>query len=168
MHLALCYWYLLVYRIAEKATIQLKKINIDADREKVLPTLSETILPKTKAPGAIDIFAHLFIIKMVNDCYTSKNQQKFMSGLKSFETKARSDFNSTFVNCTTSQKEAIVTGLEENKNGDNDFRFFYSSVKKLTIQAYTTSKFYVTKVQVYQLVPGKFQECVPIDKFQAV
>lgn len=150
-----------------KASIKLNEIDIDADQEKLLAELSETILPKTDAPGAKDMVAHLFIMKMVDDCYTSENQERFVSGLKAFDAKAESDFSNTFFNCTASEKEALLTELEA-KKAEDDLHFFYSSVKKLTIQAYTNSKFYLTKVQEYRLVPGKFKGCVPIDKFKGV
>ncbi len=48
----------------------------------MLAELAETILPKTDTPGAKDLAAHLFALKMVDDCYTKTNQEKYMKGMK--------------------------------------------------------------------------------------
>ena len=40
--------------------------------------------------------------------------------------------------------------------------FFYQSTKKLTIQAYTTCEYYMTKIRGYNIIPGKFQGCIPL------
>ena len=145
-----------------KASILLKKISISSDQEKLLAELTETILPKTDGPGAKDISAHLFALMMVDDCYKKEDQQKFMAGIIAFEAKAKKQFGKPFIDCNAKEKEGLLTELEANRSGDENLAYFYSTVKKLTIQAYTTSKFYLTNVKVYKLVPGPFSGCVPV------
>ena len=69
----------------QKVSIPLKKIRIDPDDENMLAELAETILPKTDSPGAKDLSAHLFALKMVDDCYTKANQENYIQGMKDFE-----------------------------------------------------------------------------------
>lgn len=141
-----------------KASILLKKISIGGSQEKLLAELAETIIPATDTPGAKDISAHLFALKMLDDCYKKEDQEKFMKGLKAFEKKT----DGKFVKMPLPEKETLLRELEAKKTGDADLDYFYSTTKRLTIQAYTTSKFYLTKVQVYQLIPGHFSGCVPV------
>lgn len=147
-----------------KASILLKQLSIDGDQEALLAALSETIIPTTDTPGAKDVFAHLFALMMVDDCYNKEDQQKFTGGLKAFEAKTKKDFNKSFVDLSPTEKEGLLTQLEANKGAKDDLSFFYAATKKLTIQAYTTSKYYLTKVQVYELVPGRYHGCVPVKK----
>lgn len=147
-----------------KASILLKKISIDGGQEKLLAELSETIIPKTDTPGAKDVSAHLFALMMVDDCYKAEDQQQFIAGLKAFEAQTKNKFSHSFIDCTPSEREALLTGLDGKKTGNADLDYFYATVKKLTIQSYTTSKFYLTNVQVYKLVPGHFYGCVPVKK----
>ncbi|HEV2478171.1 MAG TPA: hypothetical protein VGS79_00845, partial [Puia sp.] len=56
----------------------------------------------------------------------------------------------------------LLTALETKKFPDQDLIFFYTTTKKLTIQAYTSSQYYLTKIQVYELVPGRWHGCVPV------
>jgi hypothetical protein len=69
----------------EKVSVPLKLIHIEPADERMLAELTETILPKTDTPGAKDLAAHLFALKMVDVCYTKENQEKYIQGMKDFE-----------------------------------------------------------------------------------
>jgi hypothetical protein len=52
-----------------KASILVKNFSITTDQEAMLAELTESIIPKTSTPGAKDIYAHLFVLKMVDDLW---------------------------------------------------------------------------------------------------
>lgn len=145
-----------------KASILVKNFKIDTNQEELLAELSESIIPKTDTPGAKDISAHLFVLKMVDDCRSKSNQQRFVSGLKTFQEFASKELNTSFYKADAEQRKKILQALESSKE-DNDLVYFYRTAKGLTIQAYTSSQFYLTKVKVYELVPGRWNGCVPIE-----
>ena len=145
-----------------KASILLKNISITGEQEKMLAELAETIIPKTDTPGAKDISAHLFALKMADDCAKKEDQQKFMQGLAAFEKLTKDKFKKSFLECTPQQRQQLLSELEAKKDSKDDIQFFYAGMKGLTIQAYTTSQFYLTKVHVYKLVPGPFKGCIPV------
>lgn len=145
-----------------KVSILLKKISIDAEQEKLLAELSETIIPKTGTSPAKDLSAHLFVLMMVDDCYNKEDQQKFIAGLKAFQVRSKSEYNKSFISFNQGERESYLNSIDEKKSGDDNLDYFYATVKKLTIQSYTTSKYFLTKVQVYQLIPGHFSGCVPV------
>lgn len=111
----------------------------EINTQQVLTDLSEKILP-----GANEIGAPQFILRMVNDCFPKEEQDTFYRGLRKF-----TDGN------------ADITALNGKKIDDGDLSSFYGSVKSLTIQCYTNSKPYMTNVRVYELVPGRYHGCVP-------
>jgi hypothetical protein len=145
-----------------KSAILLKNFSIDGEQENLLEELMETILPKTSTPGAKDIYAHLFALKMLDDCYKKEDQQKFVGGMKQFQKKAKSELNASFVKATLPQRHTLLKKIEADKNSKDDLAYFYSTTKQLAIQAYTTSQYYLTKVQVYEMVPGRYHGCVPV------
>ena len=152
-----------------KASILLKNISITAAQEKMLAELVETIIPKTDTPGAKDISAHLFALKMADDCAKKEDQQKFMQGLAAFEKLTKDKFGKSFLDCTPEQRHQLLTELEADKDPkDEALLFFYGGMKGLTIEAYTTSQFYLTKVRVYKLVPGPFKGCIPVSSAKNV
>ncbi len=145
-----------------KSSVLLRNIQINGVQEKNLAELAETIIPATATPGAKDISAHLFVLKMVDDCHTKEDQQKFLNGMAQFEKIVDDAYNRSFQQCNATERQAVVSGINGKKDLDPALLFFYNTTKKLTIQAYTTSQFYLTKLQVYKMVPGKYQGCVPV------
>ena len=146
------------------SSLSLKNIKINSKEEELLAELSETIIPKTDTPGAKDVSAHLFALMMMDDCNTPENQDKFTKGLKEFEEFTKNKFDKSFVQCTPAERTEILKSIESKKDIPENVVFFYTNMKRLTVQAFTTSEYYSTKVQVYKLVPGKFYGCVPVKK----
>lgn len=138
-----------------------KNISIDTSQEALLAEISETIIPKTETPGAKDIYAHLFVLKMIDDCRSTEDQDKFVKGLSSFEKYARSNSSSSFIKLSPEERLSLLKTLDKREEKD-DLQYFYRSMKGLTIQAYTTSQFYLTRVKVYELVPGRWHGCFPL------
>ncbi len=149
---------------AKPPSVQLKNLKLDADDEALIAELSETIIPKTDRPGAKDVAAHQFVLNMVDDCYEKSEQSRFSSGMKAFNDRAKNLLDKGFVQSSIAERAPLMEELEKAKGEDSDLQFFYKTTKGLTIQAYTGSKYYLTSVQVYELVPGRFNGCVPVSK----
>ncbi|CAA9484020.1 MAG: Gluconate 2-dehydrogenase subunit 3 family protein [uncultured Segetibacter sp.] len=145
-----------------KPAIAYKNLSINSHEEKLISEVSETIIPATDTPGAKDTYTHLFVLTMLDDCYTKDEQQQFIKGMKEFEKLSQKKFDKSFVNCNVLQREELVRSSINNKNVSEDVSAFFKIIKKLTVQGYMTSKYYLTDVQVYKLVPGKYFGCLPV------
>ncbi|NCD69907.1 gluconate 2-dehydrogenase subunit 3 family protein [Mucilaginibacter agri] len=164
-----------------KASIALKKINVSADQEKFLADVAETIIPKTTTPGAKDLSLHLFVLKMVDDCFSKNDQDAFMSGLDKLKADAETRFGKSFGEASQAQRESLLNELEKKqaenqkaqgknakKPADADDRLtFYGITKGETIYGYTNSKYFMTKEIVYELVPGRYNPDYPAKNFKA-
>ncbi|WCT10886.1 gluconate 2-dehydrogenase subunit 3 family protein [Mucilaginibacter jinjuensis] len=161
-----------------KASIALKKINVSADQEKFLADVAETIIPKTDTSGAKDLNLHLFVLKMVDDCFSKKDQTAFMSGLDKLSKEAENRFGKPFGQCSQSQRESLLNELDHkqaefykaqqaNKNAKkevpaDDMLAFYAITKGETVFGYTNSKYFMTKQIVWELVPGRYNAYFPV------
>ena len=141
---------------------ELKNFKVDRDQEKLLEELTATLIPTTTTPGARDVSAHLFVLKMMDDCFSKEDQDKFFKGMRRFDDAARSSLGTSFVAATGDQRGSILQAIEGGKTPGEELRFFYSTTKKQTILAYSSSSWFLTKIQVYELVPGRFHGCVPV------
>jgi hypothetical protein len=166
-----------------KASIALKKINVSADQEKFLADVAETIIPKTDTPGAKDLYLHLFVLKMVDDCFSKKDQTAFMAGLDKLSKEAESRYGKPFGQCSQAQRESLLNELDHkqaeynkaqqaNKNQKeeapaDDMLAFYGITKGETVFGYTYSKYFMTKQIVYELVPGRYNAYFPVKKLKA-
>jgi len=146
----------------QKSSIQLKNMPIDVSEENMLADLAETILPKTDTPGARDLSAHLFVLKMVDDCYKKTDQEKYILGMKEFDSFVSKKTGKSFSTISPQEKLAVVAEVNQQKPDSSNMTFFYQTTKKLTVEAYTTCEFYLTKIRGYKMIPGKFQGCVPL------
>lgn len=147
-----------------KPSIAIKHIDIGGDEEDMLAGLSEAIIPKTSTPGAADLSAHLFVLTMVDDCFDPDAQRNFMAGLHEFDELAKSRYGRSFVKCSSEHKMALLKDIESRKAIPENAAAFYYSVKRLTIQSFTTSQYFLTKVHPYELVPSRFHGCFPVQQ----
>jgi hypothetical protein len=144
-----------------KASIQLKHIDVNSHDEKLIAELAETIIPKTDTPGSKDVYTHLYILKMIDDCSTKTEQKRFVKGIKAFEQFSRNQLKLPFVQLNPAQREQLVQQVQNEKGVPEDVLEFYNTVKEMTVRGFLTSKYYLSEVQVYELVPGRFKGCVP-------
>lgn len=145
-------------------TITLKQINITGAQEAMLMALSAAIIPTTTTPGAAETGATAFALKMVDDCYSKEDQDKFIKGLSTFEAFAREKSGTAFDSADAASQSAVLDAIEQHKEED-ELGFFYKSMKQLTRRAYTTSKYFLTEVEHFKLVPGPvFKGCVPVQQ----
>lgn len=145
-----------------KPAIAYKHLSINSSQERLISEVSETIIPATDTPGAKDTYTHLFVLKMLDDCYTKDEQQQFIKGMNEFEKLSQKRFDKSFVDCNVLQREQLVRDNINSKNVSDDISSFFKIMKKLTLQGYMTSKYYLTNVQVYKLVPGPYYGCIPV------
>jgi hypothetical protein len=137
-----------------KASIALKNIDISADDEKLLAEIASAIIPQTDTPGAREVGSHLFVLKMLDDCYEKKDQQTFVKGLHELEENTKAQFGHSFTACTTAQKEEILEAIEARKGDSSSVAEFYKTMKERTIQGYLTSKYVVLEVEKYTIIPA--------------
>jgi hypothetical protein len=162
-----------------KASIALKKIDINADQERFVADVAETIIPKTDTPGAKDLSLHLFVLKMVDDCFSKKDQDAFMAGLDKLSKEAENRYNKPFGQCSQAQRESLLNELDHKQaefqkalqaQGKktkkelpaDDMLAFYGITKGETIFGYTYSKYFMTKQIVYELVPSRYNPNFPV------
>lgn len=151
-----------------KSSLLLKNLKISGQQEQLMADLSDTIIPTTDTPGAKDVGAHLFALMMIDECYQPEEQKKFMSGLEAFQQLTKKKFDTSFSKLTPQQRSELLTELEAKKDEkDNEAVAFYKVAKGMTLQAFTGSKYYLTKVRVYEMAPGRFHGCVPVKSAKA-
>lgn len=140
--------------------------------DELLLAMVDTILPATDIPGAKDLEVHLFVQKMITDCYEPEVQESLKKGLEMVEEMAQQSYGIPFSACNTMQKEELLMKLEnpltteispETQSAENvqqqEYEFF-ALVKKLTIRGFMTSEYVMTNHTDYSMMPGHFYGCV--------
>ncbi|RQO66186.1 hypothetical protein DBR43_28560 [Pedobacter sp. KBW06] len=134
-----------------KVSIQLKHLDISATQEKLLAEIAELIIPKTDTPGAKELKLHLFVLKMLDDCYEKQEQESFIKGMNTFEGLAGAELKQKLM-----EVNAGKPGLPK-ETGD-----FYAIMKSRTIGGYLNSKYVMSNLVIWELVPGRYNGYFPV------
>ncbi len=125
----------------------------------ILTELVDTLIPASDSLGAKALGVPDFVQKMLADCYEPAVQQKVATGLTGIDTLANERFGRSFLACDATQRASVLTQLETSTDASR--KEFYSLVKNLTIQGYTTSEYVLTTFLHYTMIPGHYYGCVP-------
>lgn len=130
-----------------------------------LDEIAETILPRTKTPGAKDAGAGAFMATFVTDCYTARQQATFRAGLADIDKRAGGRFVSLAPPARTellraldaqARKHAVeVTETGTAEEGE-PMPHYFTMIKQLAIFGFFTSKVGATEVLRYVAVPGRY------------
>lgn len=143
-------------------SIPLNHLKLDGGDEKLLAELAETIIPTTNTPGAKDAYAHIFLMRMVDDCTEENVQNQFENGLNEFKQRAKKEYGHSFIECSSSERNALLNTLESKKDISEDLASFYSTTKRFTIQGYLSSKPVMTDIIKYELAPARYNGFAPV------
>ncbi len=130
-----------------------------------LDEIAETILPRTKTPGAKDAGAGAFMATFVTDCYTARQQATFRAGLADIDKRAGGRFVSLAPPARTEllralDAEARKHAVEVTETGTAEegvpMPHYFTMIKQLAIFGFFTSKVGATEVLRYVAVPGRY------------
>jgi len=146
------------------------------DQATVIAELAETILPKTKTPGAKDLKLDRFIDQIIKQVLSKEDQQLFLKGMDAFEAEAKELNGKSFIDSSPEQRTKLLTKLEQEtqKTTPSIWGFstqkevapltFYRKTKELTLLGYFTSKEIGKEVLVYDPVPGHYLSDIPLSQ----
>jgi hypothetical protein len=158
-----------------------------------LDEVGETILPKTKTPGAKETQIGQFMEIMVNDCYDEDDQRTFHEGIRKLDEACEKMHKTSFMKATPEQRKELLLSLDkeakeyqkkkgefdraqnekekaEKAKGNTTFKkermdsHYFTMMKQLTLTGYFTSKPGATQALRWLPVPGKFDGAFPYKK----
>lgn len=134
--------------------------NAQDTQNTLLEAMVNAIIPETDSPGAKTIGAHLFIDRMLKDCFEAPSRQAFLEGLEEFQTQSKQNFGKVFEQVPLAQQVDFLKKL--NSSDNSALKTLVQLVKRLTIQAYTNSEYFLTKHRNYTIAPGFYHGCTPV------
>lgn len=137
-----------------------KTSNLPIIDEELLGEIVETIIPETSTPGAKSLKVHQFALRMINDCYGEAAQKNLKEGLKATEALAQQTYQKSFEALDATQKKALFNQMLA--SSDATTKTFANTIKRLTIQGYTNSEYYMVNVIKFNMAPGFYHGCVPV------
>ena len=130
--------------------------------------ITETILPKTDTPGAIDAAVYSFVDVYLKDNATAEDQTAFKNALAAFEQSCEKKFSKAFLECNEEEKIEFLKQEEalavEKINANPEAKTFWFNIKELTLLGYFTSEIGGKQFLKYDPIPGNYEACIPLDE----
>ncbi len=147
----------------DKSLLNLKNISISGRQEQMLAELAEAIIPKSSdSIGAKDLKTHEFILTMIDDCSGPEEQRNYEKGMKVFEELCQKKWDSSFLKCSPEQRIRLLETLDGKNDSKDEAVLFYNTTKRLALENYLTSEFYMTKADGYNIIPEKYRGCISV------
>jgi hypothetical protein len=159
----------------KEVSLNWKPIFFTNQQAALIAEMAETILPKTKTPGAKEMAVPQFIDKMVKDTMDEEAQKSLISGLEEFENGVKEKFGKDFLDLTQDQRTEYLTQIDKDKprsglgmwgivlEKDSPQPTFFKIIKSLTLFGFYTSEEIGQKVLAYDPVPGEYIACMPLN-----
>lgn len=142
---------------------------LSKSQKATLAMLTETIMPRTDTPGAIDAGVPRFVELMVFEWFNEAERAIFLQGLNDLMTSVSETYQQPFEILSEKKRVTILEKLEAQASdsswydmGSAALRDFLSDapficqLKELTIWGFFTSEVGATQVLRYEVMPMKF------------
>ena len=130
------------------------------NQAQILDILVDALIPSSDIIGAKDLGTSAFINKMLADCYEKLVQENFKMGLENADKLATETFTKNLDACDKIQRNELLKKLSIST--DTPQKEFFTLLKQLTVSAYTTSEYVLTKHYNYVMAPGHYYGCVNV------
>ncbi|WP_372779708.1 gluconate 2-dehydrogenase subunit 3 family protein [Litorivivens sp.] len=150
---------------------------LSPEQRSTLALLTETVIPRTETPGAIDAGVPRFVELMVFEWFTPDERAIFLNGLNALMSTTLENFNKPFETLGMEQRTKILEELESEASDSLWYEMgnagmgeevsdapFICKLKELTIWGFFTSEVGSTQVLRYEAMPMTFDGNRPLDK----
>jgi hypothetical protein len=152
---------------------------LNPHQDATVTTMADLLIPRTDTPGAKDVRVNEFIDHIVADWYSDEDRARFVAGLADVDTQTQRVFQKNFVDASPAQQAEILRVLGEEMSaaagaiadGPRGYRAsppepdenFYFMFRQLVLTGYFTSEAGFTQVLHEEIIPGRFDGCVPYE-----
>ena len=103
-----------------------------------------------------------FILTVLNDCTAPEDVKKYLSGLKEFQTYVKTKYNAAFDKLGAEQKSELFAHASDKEKATEPLKYFFDTTRQLTVEHFTSSEYFLTRVLDWQFAPGRFAGCVAV------
>ena len=129
--------------------------------EETIALLAELILPETDTPGARTAGVPAFIYQMMAEWQTDAERQGVLDGLDDLDHRSRKAGGAPFAGLPPEAQASLLQAIDGTKGAAGTAEYAWSTIKDLAVYGYFTSEIVQTQVLRVQIIPGRFDGCIP-------
>ncbi|PHN07713.1 gluconate 2-dehydrogenase subunit 3 family protein [Flavilitoribacter nigricans] len=139
-----------------------ERVPLETEQYHLVEWLTDAILPAGEPEISTPETTPHFVLTMLNDCYAPEDIQKYLTGLQAFATKIEEQYGTDFKKLEPEQQLALFTEVAESETLPEEMKYFLQTTKRLTVQHFTTSEYFLVNHMDFEFVPGHYNGCVPV------
>ena len=101
-----------------------------------------------------------FILTMVNDCYKPIEIRRYRRGMRMFLQAVQDEHERRFEQLNKYQHVLMFTEMTESEMFPKSLQFFLNTTKRLAVQHFTGSEYFLTQKLEWEFIPGRYVGCV--------
>lgn len=136
---------------------------LDPRQGALVAELAEAIIPATDSPGAKAVRVPEFIDLLLADWYSPDERSQFLAGLDAIEARAGQRFGRGLLEVPPDQRAPLLAELDAAQGDPGTAEAAFHRIKSLTVYGYFTSREVLRDVLHYEVIPGQFVGCVPLE-----
>lgn len=129
------------------------------DQARLISAISNTLLPATDTPGALDVGVPQYIDTMVGKYTEEEEQQAFVTALTKFDEDAKAANGKSFASLSAEEQNAYLKKVAEAGEGN-----FFRQIKGMVFRGYFTSETVGKEVLNFLQIPGEYKACIPLSE----
>ncbi len=127
-----------------------------------LEALSDTILPKTDTPGAVDVGVPAFIDLLIAEWYGDDDKAEMLRGLDGLEERGRAATGKGFAETDPAGRAAFLATIDGKDGEKGSLEAAYRRLKDTIIFGYVTAEPVAKMLATTPIIPGRFDGCTPV------
>ncbi len=136
---------------------------LDRRQMALVTALSDTIIPRTDTPGALDVRVPAFVDLLMAEWYPDKDRAEIEAWLTAFDARCREATGKFFAELDAERRTGLLGGEEANASGGpGGAGGGYRRIKDAIVFGYLTSEPVAEMVRTMPIIPGRFDGCVPV------
>lgn len=139
-----------------------ENVSLDNQQFELLGQFINSLLPQEKTNLNSPETTVDFLLTVLNDCHSPEDIQKFKAGLSALQAYLSQNYKAKYDALGDKEKAEIFTYLSGKEGTTEPVEFFYKTSRKLAIEHFTSSPFFMKNILAWEFAPGYFKGCVTL------
>ncbi len=127
-----------------------------------LVALSDTILPATDTPGAVDVGVPAFVDLLIAEWYGDSDKAAMIMGLDGLDEQSRAATGKGFAAADPAGRGEFLAPIDGKEAAPGSLEAAYRRLKDAIVYGYVTSEPIATMRSTTPIIPGRFDGCTPV------
>ncbi len=137
------------------------RVPLDLPQRQLLEDFTTALLPP-RPEVSLPEPATEFMLTVLNDCHGPEDIQKFTTGLTQLQEHIKDKYQTSFAKLSEAQRKEVFADVSKTEGPPEEMQHFYRTARRLAIEHFTSSEYFLTNVAHWKFAPGFYDGCTAV------